>query len=103
MTYIDTHYTENLDLETVAKSVGFSKYHFSRLFKQYTNFTFGDYLCYRRIKAAEELLANPDLSITEVAIQAGFPSISTFNRLFKQHKNCTPSEYRSKEHTFHNP
>lgn len=101
--YIDTHYTENLDLETVAKSVGFSKYHFSRLFKQYTNFTFGDYLCYRRIKAAEELLANPDLSITEVAIQAGFPSISTFNRLFKQHKNCTPSEYRSKEHTFHNP
>ena len=103
MTYIDTHYMENLDLETVAKSVGFSKYHFSRLFKQYTNFTFGDYLCYRRIKAAEELLANPDLSITEVAIQAGFPSISTFNRLFKQHKNCTPSEYRSKEHTFHNP
>ncbi len=72
MTYIDTHYTENLDLETVAKSVGFSKYHFSRLFKQYTNFTFGDYLCYRRIKAAEELLANADLSITEVAIQAGF-------------------------------
>lgn len=71
MTYIDTHYTENLDLETVAKSVGFSKYHFSRLFKQYTNFTFGDYLCYRRIKAAEELLANADLSITEVAIQAG--------------------------------
>ena len=103
MTYIDTHYTENLDLETVAKSVGFSKYHFSRLFKQYTNFTFGDYLCYRRIKAAEELLANADLSITEVAIQAGFPSISTFNRLFKQHKSCTPSEYRSKEHTFHNP
>ena len=73
MTYIDTHYTENLDLETVAKSVGFSKYHFSRLFKQYTNFTFGDYLCYRRIKAAEELLANADLSITEVAIQQDFP------------------------------
>lgn len=91
MTYIDTHYTENLDLETVAKSVGFSKYHFSRLFKQYTNFTFGDYLCYRRIKAAEELLANPDLSITEVAIQAGFPSISTFNRLFKQHKAALPA------------
>ena len=41
--------------------------------------------------------------LTEVAIQAGFPSISTFNRLFKQHKSCTPSEYRSKEHTFHNP
>ncbi|MDE6517850.1 MAG: helix-turn-helix domain-containing protein, partial [Acetatifactor sp.] len=35
-------------------------------------------------------------SITEVALQAGFASISTFNRLFKQYKNCTPSEYRSR-------
>ncbi len=96
MDYIDEHYMEDLNLETIAKSIGFSKFHFSRLFKQYTNFTFCDYLCYRRIKVAEELLAEPDLSITEIALQAGFPSISTFNRLFKQRKNCTPSEYRSK-------
>lgn len=96
MDYIDEHYMEDLSLETIAKSIGFSKFHFSRLFKQYTNFTFCDYLCYRRIKVAEELLAEPDLSITEIALQAGFPSISTFNRLFKQRKNCTPSEYRSK-------
>lgn len=96
MDYIDEHYMEDLNLEDIAESIGFSKFHFSRLFKQYTNFTFCDYLCYRRIKVAEELLAKPDLSITEVALQAGFPSISTFNRLFKQHKNCTPSEYRSK-------
>ncbi len=96
MDYIDEHYMEDLNLEDIAKSIGFSKFHFSRLFKQYTNFTFCDYLCYRRIKVAEELLAEPDLSITEIALQAGFPSISTFNRLFKQRKNCTPSEYRSK-------
>lgn len=96
MEYIDAHYMENLNLEEIAESTGFSKYHFSRLFKQYTGFTFCDYLCHRRIKVAEELLARPDLSITEVALQAGFPSISTFNRLFKQYKNCTPSEYRSR-------
>lgn len=96
MDYIDEHYMEDLNLEDIAVSIGFSKFHFSRLFKQYTNFTFCDYLCYRRIKAAEELLAKPDLSITEISLQAGFSSISTFNRLFKQHKNCTPSEYRSK-------
>ena len=101
MDYIDTHYMEDLNLEDIAESIGFSKFHFSRLFKQYTNFTFCDYLCYRRIKVAEELLAEPDLSITEIAMQAGFPSISTFNRLFKQHKNCTPSEYRSKNNTVH--
>lgn len=93
--YIDTHYMEELTLEEVAASIGFSKYHFSRLFRQYTNFTFCDYVNYRRIKVAEELLILPDLSITEVALQSGFPSISTFNRLFKQQKNCTPSEYRA--------
>jgi AraC-type DNA-binding domain-containing proteins len=96
MEYIDIHYMEELNLEDIAESTGFSKYHFSRLFKQYTGFTFCDYLCHRRIKVAEELLARPDLSITEAALQAGFPSISTFNRLFKQYKNCTPSEYRSR-------
>lgn len=102
MDYIDEHYMEDLSLEDIAESIGFSKFHFSRLFKQYTSFTFCDYLCYRRIKVAEELLAKPDLSITEIALSAGFPSISTFNRLFKQHKNCTPSEYRAKNRVQHN-
>lgn len=95
--YIDDHYMEEITLEGVAYMAGFSKYHFSRLFKQYTDFTFCDYLCYRRIKAAEKYLEMPDLSITEVALQSGFPSISTFNRLFKQQKGITPSEYRGKK------
>lgn len=94
--YIDAHYMENLTLEEVADSIGFSKYHFARLFRQYTSFTFCDYLNYRRIKVAEELLTQPNLSITEVALQSGFSSISTFNRLFKLQKNCTPSQFRAK-------
>lgn len=93
--YIDTHYTEDLTLEDMADIIGFSKYHFSRLFKQYTNFTFCDYLKHRRIQAAEMLLEQPEYSITEVALQAGFPSISTFNRIFKEYKNCTPTEFRN--------
>ncbi|MBE6023295.1 MAG: helix-turn-helix domain-containing protein [Cellulosilyticum sp.] len=99
LSYINTHYTEDLKLEDIAASAGFSKYHFSRLFKQYTDFTFYEYLCYRRIKAAEELLIQPDLSITEIALQSGFSSLSAFNRLFKQQRHCTPSEYRTKNHT----
>lgn len=93
--YIDEHYTEDLTLDDIADFSGFSKYHFTRLFKRYTDSTFYDYLCYRRIKAAEELLANPALSITEIALQSGFSSISTFNRIFKHKKDCTPSEYRA--------
>ena len=98
--FIDEHYMEELTLESMASMAGFSKFHFSRLFKQYTDFTFCDYLCYRRIKAASELLAHPELSITEVALNSGFPSISTFNRLFKQQLGCTPREYRSKNQTY---
>ena len=93
--YIDSHSTEELTLDDIADFSGFSKYHFTRLFKQYTDSTFYDYLSFRRIKSAEELLAKPELSITEIALQSGFSSISTFNRIFKQKKGCTPSEYRS--------
>ena len=92
--YIDLHYSEDLNLENIAASSGFSKFHFSRLFKQYTGFTFCDYLNYRRISQAEELLVSQDCPVTEVAIQSGFSSISTFNRLFKQLKGCSPTEYR---------
>ena len=94
--YIDAHYMDDLNLDAIASMAGFSKYHFSRLFKQYTDFTFCDYLSYRRIKAATQLLSDPDYSITEVAMESGFPSISTFNRLFKAQIGCTPREYRSK-------
>lgn len=97
--YIDTHYAEDLNLENMAERIGFSKFHFSRLFKQYTSLTFNDYLNYRRMKAAEELLANPNIPIIEVSMRSGYSSISTFNRLFKQAKHCTPSEYKSRNTT----
>ena len=96
MAYIDAHYMDDISLDDIASATGFSKYHFSRLFKQYTGYSFCAYICRRRIKIAEELLAKPDLSITEIAMQSGFPSISTFNRVFRQQRNCSPSAYREK-------
>ena len=95
LSYINEYYSDDLTLEMVAEHSGFSKFHFSRLFKKYTNTTFYDYLILKRIQAAEQLLADADLSITEVALRTGFSSISTFNRTFKRKKNCTPREYRS--------
>lgn len=92
--YIDNNYTEDISLETVADVAGFSKFHFSRLFKQFTDTSFYDYLNLRRIKAAENLLLDPSLPITEIALQSGFSSISTFNRVFKAFKKCTPTEFK---------
>ena len=93
--YIDSNYTSKITLEDAAAYSGFSKFHFSRLFKEYMNCTFYDYLIDRRIKATEVLLTNDELSITDIALQAGFSSIPTFNRTFKLKKGCTPGEYRT--------
>ncbi len=96
--YINVHYAESLNLENMAAHVGFSKFHFSRLFKQYTGFTFNGYLNHQRLKIAEALLADRSISITEVALRSGFSSISSFNRLFKETRHCTPKEYRNLNH-----
>ena len=92
--YIDAHCTEDLTLDEIAKIAGFSKYHFSRLFKQFTNNTFYKYLNQKRIELALILLADPEISVTETAMQSGFANPSTFIRVFKAEKGCTPTEFR---------
>lgn len=93
--YINDHCCEPLSLDQVAKIAGFSKYHFTRLFKQFTNVSFYRYVNGKRITLAESLLINPELTITEIAYQCGFSSISSFIRMFKLLKFCTPTEFRN--------
>ena len=92
--YITEHCTESITVDELASLAGFSKFHFARLFKQFTNTSCYDYIIQKRIAYAEKLLIEPDLSITEVSMRSGFNSLSTFNRIFKSAKNCTPSEYK---------
>ncbi len=87
---------QQITLEDAAENIGFSKYYFSRLFKQYTQYTFCDYLTSRRIRAAKEMLSNLEYSILDIAMSTGFASIYTFNRVFKESENCTPSAFRAK-------
>ncbi|HAU87573.1 MAG TPA: AraC family transcriptional regulator [Lachnospiraceae bacterium] len=93
--YINEHCTEDLTLDEIAAIAGFSKYHFSRLFKQFSNVTFYKYLNQKRISYAEILLADSSNSITEVAFRSGFSSLSAFIRMFKLIKQCTPTEFRN--------
>ena len=93
--YITDHCTENITIEELADLAGFSKFHFARLFKQFSNMSCHEYLMQKRIAHAERLLIEPHISITEVAMLSGFNSLSTFNRIFKAAKNCTPSEYKN--------
>ncbi len=93
--YIQEHCTEDMSLDDAASLAGFSKYHFTRLFKDFTGYSFYKYLNKKRIEHAERLLIDPEISITEAALQSGFSSLSSFIRMFKIMKDCTPTEYRN--------
>lgn len=93
--YIANNCEQELTLESVSDFAGFSQYYFSRIFKQNTGYNFVEYLILQRVKRAQTLLADSDMSITEISYQAGFKSISTFNRVFRQYRGCSPSKYRN--------
>lgn len=93
-TYISEHCAEKLSLADVAAYSNYSKYYFARMFKAYSGMSFYDFYLRQRMLLCEQMLGNPELSITEVALRSGFGSITTFNRIFKQYKKMTPSEYR---------
>jgi AraC-like DNA-binding protein len=93
--YINQNCTDNLSLNAIANIAGFSKYYFSRLFKEFTNLSFYRYLSIRRIAYAEKLLADPQMNITDIAFKSGFNNLSAFIRMFRIVKNCTPTEFRN--------
>lgn len=92
--YIQNNYPSDITLKDVSSSVGFSEYHFSRLFKDYTGMTFLSFLNSYRIKQAEKLLRQSDKPILDIALESGFNSLTTFNRIFKKYKGCSPTFYR---------
>lgn len=92
--YIEKNYQNPITLDEIAKEAGFSKYHFTRFFKDMTGVTFLNYLNTFRIYKVNDALATTEISITHIAIRSGFRNIKTFNRVFKNINGCSPMEYR---------
>ncbi|WP_026652606.1 AraC family transcriptional regulator [Butyrivibrio proteoclasticus] len=92
--YIDAHRSDDLTVEQLAEIAGFSKFHFERLFKSYMGISCYQYITKRRVLMAQELLGDTDLSVMDIALQSGFFSLSTFNRVFKDINKCSPTEFR---------
>jgi len=92
--FIYDNYGSSVSLEQAAEAAALSKFYFARFFKEKTGLTFHAYLSKIRITKAMEYLIETDLSIIDIAYQCGFASLSTFNRLFKQHTGIPPSNYR---------
>ena len=93
--YLKIHYAEDISLESAAKIAGFSKYHFSRVFKQLTGVTFYRYINQVRIQKAKLFLMDSDSTITNIAINCGFSSMSSFIRMFRIITGYTPTKFRS--------
>ena len=92
--YIDAHCTEGLSLEQMSRMINFSKYHFSRMFKEFTHESFYRYVNKRRIQYAEYLLTQHKLSVTETALASGYSNTSSFIRMFKSINGVTPGEFK---------
>jgi AraC-like DNA-binding protein len=91
--YIGDNLRHPLRLDTVAQKYGFSGRTLLRLFKDQLGMTFGTYIRVARIIKAIELLTNPNASVTDVAYEVGYNSLSSFSRAFQQLTGTKPREY----------
>lgn len=92
--FILDHKDEPLELKRVAGVANMSSCYFCRKFKEATGFTFTEYVSRIRIEAAKTLLLDSRVSISEIAFEAGFQSITHFNRSFRQIMGQSPGKYR---------
>ena len=92
--FINVHYQSSISLQEIADACHFSPNAFCRWFKQNMGLTFVEYLNKVRLTQACQLLMSTDWPIGRIALQTGFENISTFNRLFQQKLQTSPSKYR---------
>jgi AraC-like DNA-binding protein len=94
--YVMGHFTEPITLHDVAAIAHMAPTAFSRYFKERTNRPFSRFITELRIGHASKLLVEKDLSISSVAYECGYPTLSNFNRQFKAITGLTPREYMRK-------
>jgi AraC family transcriptional regulator len=93
--YIDQHLDQFLDLETLAEVAHFSPFHFHRLFSALMGETLGAYLRRRRCEVgATRLLAQPKISVLQIALGVGFGSAEAFAHAFGARFGCSPTSWR---------
>ena len=92
--YVVDNFSNKLKLEDVASRFNMTVISFTRLMKQHTGKSFVDFVNEIRLGHAARMLIETNNSITDICFECGFNNISNFNRIFKKHKDVTPSEFR---------
>ncbi|WP_020618022.1 helix-turn-helix domain-containing protein [Paenibacillus daejeonensis] len=92
--YVLTHLNEKISMDAVAKQVGLNPTHFSRIFKLDTGSTFVEFVTRSKMERACELLNQTTQTVIEIADQLGYDNPSYFIKLFRNHTDKSPAEYR---------
>jgi len=92
--FISSHYSENISIEDLSEKFYMSKYHLCRTFKKYTGFTINEYININRIMQAKKLLTDSNISISKIAEQTGYQSLTNFGKVFKQYMGKRPTDFR---------
>jgi len=92
--YIDLHFKEALTLEQLAEESHMNKFYLSHAFKREYGISPINYMITRRIEESKYLLAETDLSMSQIAQLLGFSSLSYFSQVFRRTQSMTPMEYR---------
>ena len=95
--YIREHFKEQITLDDVAAYTGYTNAYFSRKFHAVFGESYKSYLIRLRCEYAQEILANTNLSVTDVCYKSGFASISNFQKSFKRVCGLTPKTWRNKQ------
>lgn len=85
---------EALNLEAMARAACFSKFHFLRLFREAYGETPGRYLARMRLERARELLETTDCRVTDICLEVGYESLSSFTIAFRNRFGVPPQRYR---------
>lgn len=96
--FITSHFKDEIRLSDVANEVDMSVSAFSRFFKLRTGKTLSEYIIDMRLGFAARQLVDTIKPVSEICYACGFNTLSNFNRLFRQHKSCSPTEFREKYH-----
>src|SRR3954471_23474218 len=91
----DSHFSEPLDVDDLARAAGLSRAHFSREFRR----AFGDsphaYLLTRRLERAAALLRDTDRTVTDICLSVGLRSLASFTTSFTRAYGMSPTAYRA--------
>ena len=95
--YIDLHFKESLTLDQLAEDAHMNKYYLSHAFKKEYGVSPINYMISKRIEESKYLLAETDLSISQISQLLGFSSSSYFSQVFRKTQATTPLEYRQSQ------